>query len=82
MAWLKHEDICLKGYADGREAHAGFASRIEFYNHRRAHQGRGLRANGGLARRRSRPEACGQMDNSAASPTCPRQQRQTQPLTA
>jgi len=35
---LKHEDIYLKGYADGREAHAGIATRFAFYNTRRPHQ--------------------------------------------
>ena len=29
---LKHEDIYLKGYADGREAKAGIAAWIAFYN--------------------------------------------------
>lgn len=29
---LKHEDIYLKGYADGREAHAGIAAWFAFYN--------------------------------------------------
>jgi putative transposase len=35
---LKHEDIYLKGYADGREAKAGIAAWITFYNTRRPHQ--------------------------------------------
>ena len=35
---LKYEDIYLKGYADGREAKAGIADWIAFYNHRRPHQ--------------------------------------------
>ncbi|MET4120479.1 putative transposase [Bradyrhizobium sp. JR4.1] len=35
---LKHEDIYLKGYADGREAHAGVASWLAFYNTVRPHQ--------------------------------------------
>jgi len=35
---LKYEDIYLKGYADGREAKAGIASWITFYNGRRPHQ--------------------------------------------
>jgi putative transposase len=36
---LKYEDIYLKGYAEGREAHApGIASWIAFYNGRRPHQ--------------------------------------------
>jgi putative transposase len=35
---LKYEDIYLKGYADGREAKAGIAQWLAFYNHRRPHQ--------------------------------------------
>ena len=35
---LKYEDIYLKGYADGREAKAGIAEWIAFYNLRRPHQ--------------------------------------------
>jgi putative transposase len=35
---LKHEDIYLKGYADGHEAKAGIAAWIAFYNTRRPHQ--------------------------------------------
>jgi putative transposase len=35
---LKHEDIYLKGYADGRDARAGIADWIAFYNHLRPHQ--------------------------------------------
>ena len=38
MAILKHEDVYLKGYADGREAKAGIAEWVAFYNHRRPHQ--------------------------------------------
>ena len=40
---LKHEDIYLKHYADGREARAGIASWIAFYNSRRPHQGLGYK---------------------------------------
>jgi putative transposase len=29
---LKYEDVYLKGYADGREAKAGIAAWITFYN--------------------------------------------------
>ena len=32
---LKHEDIYLKGYADGGEARAGIAAWMEFCNHGR-----------------------------------------------
>jgi putative transposase len=35
---LKYEDIYLKGYPDGREARAGIADWVAFYNHRRPHQ--------------------------------------------
>jgi putative transposase len=35
---LKHEDIYLKGYADGHEAKAGIASWFGFYNNLRPHQ--------------------------------------------
>jgi putative transposase len=38
---LKHEDIYLKGYADGGEARAGIAAWMEFYNHRRLYQALG-----------------------------------------
>ena len=41
---LKHEDIYLKGYADGREAKTGIAEWIAFYNHRRPHQALANRA--------------------------------------
>ena len=40
---LKHEDIYLKGYADGREAKDGISSWMEFYNGRRLHQALGYR---------------------------------------
>jgi putative transposase len=47
---LKHEDIYLKGYADGREAKDGVTSWMEFYNARRLHQALGYRTDhGGLA---------------------------------
>jgi putative transposase len=35
---LKYEDVYLKGYADGREARAGIAAWIAFYNLQRPHQ--------------------------------------------
>src|SRR3954469_10643328 len=35
---LKYEDVYLKGYADGREAKAGIAEWIAFYNNSRPHQ--------------------------------------------
>jgi putative transposase len=36
---LKYEDVYLKGYADGREAHSGIATWFAFYNTKRPHQG-------------------------------------------
>src|SRR4051812_38344371 len=41
---LKYEDVYLKGYADGREARAGIAAWIAFYNARRPHQALGGQA--------------------------------------
>ena len=35
---LKHEEIYLKGYADGHEAKAGIAAWVAFYNTGRPHQ--------------------------------------------
>ena len=62
-ASLKYEDVYLKGYADGREARAGIAAWIAFYNHRRPHQALGEpHADGGLAgrrHRRARRQGCG-----------------------
>jgi hypothetical protein len=35
----KHDDICQKGYTDGREVHAGIACPVAFYNEMRTHHG-------------------------------------------
>jgi putative transposase len=40
---LNHEDIYLKGYADGREAKAGIGAWFDFYNSARPHQTLGNR---------------------------------------
>jgi putative transposase len=40
---LKHEDVYLKGYADGREARCGIGAWIAFYNTRRPHRALGNR---------------------------------------
>ena len=40
---LKYEDVYLKGYADGREARAGIAAWISFFNGTRPHQALGDR---------------------------------------
>jgi putative transposase len=83
---LKHEDVYLKGYADGREAHGGIAAWFTFYNNTRPHQALGNRTpmaawregiSGGL------PETSVDMtlrlDNAKALPTCPQTQPQQQP---
>ncbi len=82
---LKHEDIYLKHYADGREAKAGIAAWIAFYNTRRFHSALGNRTpmavwrGGGTA---LAGEGCGYVDNADALPTDPQQQQQKQPLAA
>jgi putative transposase len=79
---LKYEDIYLKGYTDGREAHAGIASWFAFYNTRRPHQALGNRmpmavwregTTGALDHR-----AVDMMDNARALPTCPQPPQQQQ----
>ncbi|MFK4492365.1 hypothetical protein ABIA45_007443 [Bradyrhizobium sp. USDA 336] len=69
---LKHEDIYLKGYADGREAKAGIASWIAFYNDRRLHQAHGYRTPMAVRRERMQAaEAVVMVDNADALTTCP-----------
>ena len=84
---LKHEDIYLKGYADGREAHAGCW--IAFYNHQRPHQALGDRTpmavwregiSGGLGN--MAVDMTLRLDNAGALPTCPQPQQQQQQLCA
>jgi putative transposase len=80
---LKHEDVYLKGYADGREAGRGIAEWIAFYNERRPHQALADRAPMAVWREAvARAEAVDMMDNASAWPTCPLQRKQTQPLAA
>jgi putative transposase len=83
---LKHEDIYLKGYADGCEARYGISSWITFYNIRRPHQGVGDRTPMAVWRQgiTGAPgvKAVDMMDNAFALTTCPQQQQQTQPLAA
>jgi putative transposase len=81
---LKHEDIYLKGYADGREARAGIASWIGFYNSRRPHQALSNRTPMAVWRAEKIGELAARavdmtlrLDNAPALPTCPQpQQRQ------
>ncbi|MET3258767.1 transposase InsO family protein [Bradyrhizobium japonicum] len=69
---LKHEDIYLKGYADGREAKAGIASWIAFYNDRRLHQSLGYRTPMAVWRERMQAaKAVDMVDNADALTTCP-----------
>ena len=80
---LKYEDIYLKGYADGREARAGIAAWITFYNEQRFHQALGHRTpmlvwREGIAAAAARSEgAVEMMDNAAALTTSPQQQKKT-----
>ena len=81
---LKHEDIYLKGYADGREAKAGIGSWIVFYNGVRPHQALGNRTP--MAVWLAAAQAAGvtavdmtlRLDNAGALPTCPQPQQQQQ----
>jgi len=80
---LKYEDIYLKGYADGREARAGIASWIGFYNSQRPHQALGNRTPMAVWRA-GKIGALGEktvdmtlrLDNAFALPTCPQPQQQ------
>jgi putative transposase len=78
---LKYEDIYLKGYADGREAKAGIASWIGFYNSRRPHQALDHRTPMAVWRDGTTgplgQQAVDMMDNARALPTCPQPQQQT-----
>jgi putative transposase len=79
---LKHEDVYLKGYADGLEARLGIAAWLEFYNERRLHQALGYRPPMALWREgMASARAVDMMDNAVALTTC-LQPQQTQPLAA
>jgi putative transposase len=80
---LKHEDVYLKGYADGREAVRGIAEWIAFYNDRRPHQALAYRTPMTVWRDAAAgSKAVDMMDNACALPTCPQPQQQTQPFAA
>jgi putative transposase len=79
---LKHEDVYLKGYADGREARAGIADWIAFYNTRRPHQALAYATPmqvwcDGIVDAIA-AKAVDMMDNARALPTCPQPQKQQQ----
>ena len=87
---LKYEDVYLKGYADGREARAGIAGWIGFYNGRRPHQALAGRTPMAVWREGVSGALAGnavdmtlRLDDARASPTCPpRQQQQQTPCVA
>ena len=75
---LKHEDVYLRGYADGQEAKAGIAKWIGFYNDSRPHQALGNRTpmavwrdgvTGALGEKAV--DMTLRLDNAHALPTCP-----------
>ena len=80
---LKHEDVYLKGYADGREARAGIAEWIAFYNQRRPHQTLGNRTPMAVWRagitgiiEGTAVDMTLRLDNADALPTSPQPQQQ------
>ena len=82
---LKHEDIYLKGYADGREARVGISSWIAFYNGRRPHQALANRTPMAVWREGTAGELGDKavdmtlrLDNAITLPTCPQLQQQQQ----
>jgi putative transposase len=86
---LKYEDIYLKGYADGREAKAGIASWMTFYNLQRPHQALGNRTPMAAWREGTTGALGGQavdmtlvlrtsLDNAAALPTSQQPPQQEQ----
>jgi len=86
---LKHEDVYLKGYADGREAHSGIASWFAFYNDTRPHQGLGSRTplvawrdgiRSGLSE--TAVDMTLRLDNAKALPTCLQSQQPQEQIAA
>jgi putative transposase len=76
---LKHEDVYLKGYADGRELHEGLSGWIAFYNEERPHQAHGYRTPMAVWRAGAAIAAVDMVDNAKeALPTCPQPQQQIQ----
>ena len=84
---MKHEDVYLKGYADGREARAGIGAWISFYNERRPHQGLAYRTpmavrRDGTLENNGPARGCGHVDNARALPTGPQPQQQEHDMAA
>ena len=61
---LKHEDVYLKGYADGRELHEGLGDWIALYNNRRPHQALSHRTPMAVWRNGAAARAVDMMDNA------------------
>jgi putative transposase len=76
---LKHENVYLMAYADGREARAGIGKWMAFYNERRPHRALGYATPMAVWRagEAAKPGAagCGHVDNARALPTGPQQQQ-------
>jgi putative transposase len=86
---LKHEDIYLKGYGDGREARAGIGAWFAFYNTRRPHQALANRTPMSVWRDgvtgafgETAVDMTLRLDNAVALPTCPQPPQQQQILIA
>jgi putative transposase len=82
---LKHEDIYLKGYADGREAKAGIGQWFAFYNSVRPHQALGNRTPMAVWREavtgdlgNTAVDMTLRLDNAGALPTYPQPPQQQQ----
>jgi putative transposase len=75
---LKHENVYLMAYADGREARQGIASWMAFYNDRRPHQALGYKTPMALWR----GAGCGHVDNARALSTGPQRQQQEHAMAA
>ena len=82
---LKYEDVYLQGYADGREAKAGIARWIAFYNDWRPHQALGNRTPMAVWRNgvtgapgETAVDMTLRLDNADALPTCPQPLQQQQ----
>jgi putative transposase len=87
---MKHEDVYLKGYADGIEARTGIGEWIAFYNEHRLHQALRYRAPMAVFRDGSAAGARGHVDNaptakpnplSRALTTCPQEEQKQQKTT-
>ena len=79
---LKYEEVHLKAYADGREARAGIASWVAFYNDRRPHQALAYRTPMAVWRgdRETAVDMPPRLDNAGALPTCPQPPQQQQSM--